>query len=383
MQLAALIIVEDAVQHARVAGVPLIEFQARRALAAGATHVVLAVERVESGLVATIDRLRSEGVPVEVARASAEVSNAVHPDDAVLLVAAHSLLSGARLADLARSTKPTLLCVEFRDGERFELIDASTRWTGFARLDGDLVRQTASGGGEWDLASLLLRRAVQQDAKRIVMAPADAASALTRVSDIAEDTLTNRLIDGAASISDSWAARRAIMPLARVTARWSVARGLSGKTTLAAAVSAAGSVASGLAGFVVPAVLLMLLAEVALSAARVLQDATGRQTPFGRWHGRLRIAAWTICAVTTGATLTGRSDQWGCLVLALVAAAALLLDGVALPRRPRAAWEADPAALALIMLAALLAGQPILGLAIIAIYACATLAVPLVHNRHA
>src|SRR5206468_11427131 len=69
-----------------LAGRTLVERQVRVAAAAGASPVVVAVERVPPELTAAIDRLRAEGVKLIVARSAAEAAEAVHPQDRLLLL---------------------------------------------------------------------------------------------------------------------------------------------------------------------------------------------------------------------------------------------------------------------------------------------------------
>ena len=51
--------------------------------------------------------------------------------------------------------------------ERFERIDAETRWAGVAIVDAHLLGSTAAMLGDWDLQSTLLRRSIQEGARRV------------------------------------------------------------------------------------------------------------------------------------------------------------------------------------------------------------------------
>ena len=76
MSLAGLILTDDDVlggdAPARtllpVAGQTLIEYQVRIARACGAAHIVVLVDRIPGALVSAFDRLRADGMDVDVAR---------------------------------------------------------------------------------------------------------------------------------------------------------------------------------------------------------------------------------------------------------------------------------------------------------------------------
>lgn len=154
-----------------VAGRALIERQVRLAAQAGAAHVVLLVERVPGALTSAIDRLRRDGITVDVARSAGDAADRFHPDERVLVFADGALAGRAAIARLAASAAPALLTIgEGGPGGTFERIDAATRWTGIALVGGEMLRKTVAGLGDWDLHSTLLRRAVGASARRMDIA---------------------------------------------------------------------------------------------------------------------------------------------------------------------------------------------------------------------
>src|SRR3546814_14345702 len=69
---------------------------------------------------------------------------------------------------------PALLTrVDHLADDRFERIDADSRWAGLALLDGGTLRQTAAMLQDWDLQSTLLRRVVQAHARQIAVRNTD------------------------------------------------------------------------------------------------------------------------------------------------------------------------------------------------------------------
>jgi hypothetical protein len=154
-----------------VAGHTLVERQIRLAVAAGAGHIVVLVERIPAGLTQAIDRLRRDGIAVDVARSAADGADRFHPDEAVLVFADGALAGPHAIARLAATSAPAILTLgEGGPAGPFERIDAGARWSGVALVSGDLLRRTVAQLGDWDLHSTLLRRAVGASARRIDIA---------------------------------------------------------------------------------------------------------------------------------------------------------------------------------------------------------------------
>ncbi len=172
MPLAALIIANEKTGDASLEGLsilgqPLVEYQCRLAAAAGATHITICADALPGQLVGVLDRLRSEGLVIAFARTASEAADTVHPEEAVLLFARGAVASAGLVTHFAKAERAIVLVVaNDAHSERLELIDASHRWAGLARIDGALVRQTAGLLGDWSLAETLLRLAVQSGATR-------------------------------------------------------------------------------------------------------------------------------------------------------------------------------------------------------------------------
>ncbi len=154
-----------------VAGRTLIERQARLAAQAGAARVVLLVERLPAGLTGAIDRLRRDGIAIDVARSTGDAADRFHPDERVLVFADGAMAGADAIGRLVGSPAPALLTLgEAAPPGAFERIDARARWAGLALVSGDMLRKTVAMLGDWDLHSTLLRRAVGGSARRIDIA---------------------------------------------------------------------------------------------------------------------------------------------------------------------------------------------------------------------
>lgn len=151
-----------------LAGRALLEYQARLASYAGAEHILVLVERVPVALTMAVDRLRRDGLRVDIARDAADAADRIHPEERLLVIGDGCIAAPAQAERMAEARPPTLLTVPDDDGHAmFERIDASARWGGMMLIDGALLRDTVAMLGDWDIESTLLRRAVQGEAERL------------------------------------------------------------------------------------------------------------------------------------------------------------------------------------------------------------------------
>jgi hypothetical protein len=145
-----------------MAGRSLLEHQVRRAMAAGASHAVVLVERIPAALNAALDRLRRDGIAVTLARDPMDAADHFHPEEHVLLVADGLVAAPDCFDAMAARASPALLVVaDVPANEHFERVDAEKRWAGLALTNVETIAATAQMLGDWDLQSTLMRRIVQ------------------------------------------------------------------------------------------------------------------------------------------------------------------------------------------------------------------------------
>lgn len=356
-----------------IAGHVLVEHQARQAVQAGAQTVILLVERVPAPLTAAIDRLRRSGVTVEVARSVADAADRVHPEER-LLVMADGLVAEQRLLEkLAGASAPAVLAVPDEPGyAAFERIDASARWGGLLLTDGTRLRRTAAMLGEWDLMSTLLRRTLQEDARRI-----EAGSGISLVDrPAAVETIRGSLIDATRGHARSWPERflfapmeeLAVPPLLRSGVDPLSIRAVGIAVTLVGALAMlAGWRALGLLGITIA----LPMEAVATRLARLRLDPVRAIDP-ALLGARAAKLGWLAAFAYT----LSRTDGWGVWVLAIGLGAGLL--ALAWERRiaaarglapPVPAWLADEQSVVLVILIFALPGRWSAGLAAAALYA--------------
>ena len=359
-----------------LAGRTLLERQVRLAAAAGAEPVVIAVERVPPELLAAIDRLRAEGLKLVVARNASEAADAVHPGDRLLLVA-DGLVAGETHIDrlLSLDGHAILTVPDVRVDDRYERIDADSRWAGLAVIDGETLKRTAAMLRDWDLQSTLLRRAVQSGARQIAVrgeAADDQLVVAERADDLVE--LQARIFEGATGRRRDWVSRYLLAPLEQAATRMLMPTSVS--STSLSLTAALLIVLAGL-GFAwgwlgLGMALLLLVTPVGgicerLSALR-LQDGEGPS-----WW------SYIIPALSGGALLAlaysiAGPRGWACTALAattiaFTVALTLEMEGKEVAGR---VWLAEPKGMTWLLLPFAATGLWGSGLTVLAFYAAAS-----------
>ena len=361
-----------------VAGATLIDYQARAAAAAGARHIVLLVERLPAALLAAIDRLKRDGVPVEVARSVGHAADHIHPDERLLVIGDGVVADNDTLGRVAAA--PVLSMLTLADSaasQHWERIDATRRWAGLALFNGALLRRTVEMLGDWDLQSTLLRRAVQAGAEGIDGATGPVEPLLY----IIEDEPTGQAIERALAErvmlqSTGWPDARLFAPVARLLAPEALMRGVGGGWLRGGALAiSALALPFAFYGWFLAAALLLALGGLVDSIGRHA-DALGlRGRRRAAWWAPARLGLLAAALAIVPVRLIADGGGWGHgLVAAVVAGALVALDlhrRGALGLLPR--WIADADALVLLFVPFALFGQPAAGLAAMALYAFVSL----------
>lgn len=148
-------------------GQTLLERMVDQAIRLECQHVIICAGPLPSALMGAVDRLKSRGVDVALARTPREAADLLHPEEQVLLFAAALILPDEELAGVAALRQPTLFTLpEIWGRDRFERIDAQHNWAGIAVLPAAMIRDTVAMLGDWAFGPTVLRRAVQLGAVR-------------------------------------------------------------------------------------------------------------------------------------------------------------------------------------------------------------------------
>jgi hypothetical protein len=190
-----------------IAGRTLLEYQVRCASAAGAAPVVILVDRIPIALNHVIERLHNDSIPVITVSDGAEAASRFEAGEMILLIADGLAPPPELLAVLAEEEEPVIVTVPDDSAhEKFERIDAVSRWAGVALVDSQTLGATAAMLGDWDLQSTLLRRALQGGARTVPLAPGSGDPLLAESSaDLAD--LERHLIVASRGSRRDWASR--------------------------------------------------------------------------------------------------------------------------------------------------------------------------------
>ncbi len=338
MPLAALILCTDADDGAvmpallPIAGQTMLEYQARSLRGAGAGHIVLLADRMPAAMVAAIDRLKTNGVDIDVVRAASDAADSVHPDEQ-LLVIANGIVApiGVLNAVLAGDGLTLLSVADAPETQRFERIDAAQRWTGIALLDGRVLRETAAMLGDWQLGPTLLRVALQRGANRLIAA--EPAAIATPATPAEADSTTKALSIAAQPCTVDWFDRWCIAPIARRLAHVVMAKTVPVSViTFVAVILVIAAFGAALVSSLWAAMLLALLATLLIFVADIVGQVGARSSRL--LQGLIRHRNWGFAALlmafaTRMSVVNG--DHLLAMATAWLASLALLRRGAATP----------------------------------------------------
>jgi hypothetical protein len=316
-------------------GGTLVEHQARQAARAGATHIVILVERLPAALTGAIDALRADGLAVDIARSVGDAADRVHPDERLLVIADGCVVGQSAIDRIAAADAPALLTLADEPGrDAFERIDGGSRWAGLALIDGARLRSTAAMLGDWDVESTLLRRAVQENARRISVFEAEAGSVSAGLPIIAETAraladLERQLLIGSRRQAASWPARFIFAPVEEPIAGLLLRRAAEPQwiAMLGAALAAIAAPLAAMGWFWAALLALLLSGPVAAVAGRlaaVRLAAIRRQRLF---EGTRTVGAVMALLLFVEPLVAERGWGWWCIAgLAIAGMAALMIE---------------------------------------------------------
>ncbi len=354
-------------------GATLIEYQARLLAAVGVGHLLVAVSRVTPALLGATSRIAARGTTVDVVRSAEEAAAKVHPLAQVIVVADGLVTTDAVIEWIASESHEALLVTRDGDGSPgIERVDNSHSWAGLARVPAGRLTDVASLPADYDFQSTLLRQAVAARAMQLLLPPATGRTRHGVERNSA--ALLRRSKSVLAALGDrrtAWTDRFVFTPITGWTLPQLVARGVPAWGVTAAG-GVAGVVAIAFLAMQMPAagVAAALLGIAALSTGSMLSWLRGEDR-LARTQERVIQGLAAVTVLLTGVDVTRASGDASGIILALATiACAVLLERTPVPRRR---WWATPAAHLLILLPAAVVGHPVVGLALSALYALASL----------
>jgi len=321
-----------------LAGVALVEHQARLLTEAGAAQVIVLCPRPTPPLADAVAGLTRRGADAATAATAAEAAALLRPSARLLMLADGLVATADAVAALTRVSGDALLVLSDR-GEvpaGLERLGSGAVWAGVALMSPDRLWDVAALPTDYDIQSALLRAAAQAGAAAVVT-PADAVGGVAmRADDLAAHT--DAVVAAAASRVRTLADALAVVPVARRLVPVAVRRGWpTAYLCTAAAGAAAVAVAAVATGHWVTGALLALSAVVTAGSARVaasLRREKGLSALSRRGEESIPLA-WALFG---GAGSAARGES----VAPLIAAAALVALGAIAERAARPAATRRP-----------------------------------------
>jgi hypothetical protein len=304
-----------------IAGRTLLEYQVRCAAAAGAAPIVVLVERIPIALNDVLQKLQQDGLPVITVTDAAEAASRFEAGGLLLLVADGLAPSPELLSTLAEEEEPVIVTVPDDSAhERFERIDAASRWSGVAVVDSQTLRATVSLLGDWDLQSTLLRRSLQDGARLAPIAAGVGEPLLAQsTADLAD--LERHLIVSSRGSRNDWASRY-VLPLVEelATERLIETRVRPDSLVQAALALSAGAVVAFASGWLWTGLALLVITTPLPLIARRLAALRLRPMPARSLTRRLLWPVAGAALIALGWWQSGHGSGWGALFAAVTAA---------------------------------------------------------------
>ena len=305
-----------------LAGRSLLEYQVRSVFAAGAAPIVVVVERVPQALQDIFERLRLDGIGVFPVSDIDEAVSRFEAGSMILLIGDGVVAPAEMIASLADETEHVIAVVPDDEAHAaFERIDAESRWAGVAVFDSHLLNSTAAMLGDWDLQSTLLRRAIQDGARRI---SADEQGGRTILVESANelDEFQRAFVAASRPARTDWPSRYILTPVEELaTGRLMETQVRPGVLVWAALGLTLGAALLFLNGWLVTGLALLILsAPLDLIAARL---ANLRLSPLAA-RMPSRAALWPaagLAAVALGWWEARHGQGWAPLIAAISACA--------------------------------------------------------------
>lgn len=355
-------------------GMTLIEYQARLLASVGASHLMIAVSRVTPALLGAVSRIGARGVAVDVVRSASEAAAKAHPLAQVIVVADGLVTTDAVIEWVAAESHEALLVTREADGiTGGERVDSSHFWAGLARVPASRIADVAAMPEDYDFQSTLLRHSAAAGAAQLIL---PAATARTRHGvERTVAALLRRSKSVLAALSDrrtAWVDRFLFTPITAWTLPALVARAVPAWALLfGAGVAAIGAIVLLHLLLPGPGLLLATIAIAALSTGSMLSSLRGEDGN-ARFQERAMAGLAAVAVLLVGVDTVRTGVEWSGLVLAIVLVATAAL--VERTTSPRCRWYGTPAAYPIVLLPFALGGFPLIGLAVGATYAFATLA---------
>jgi hypothetical protein len=154
-----------AMSVATVHGRPFIHHQIKSLEKLGIQRFFIGVDTVPGALLAYGDAVKKEGLHVEFVRNPQALAEKIDYNDLTLVIQSDTVASSEFVGGILIGHPLVATVEESPANQAFERIDLNNRWAGLAVLDRSSLSALLELPEGWDMASALLRQAVQQGVK--------------------------------------------------------------------------------------------------------------------------------------------------------------------------------------------------------------------------
>lgn len=173
---------ETLVSLLEVSGEPLLYHQIVQLRKLGISRYIVAVEKVDGEVLNLAANLRRDEIEIEFVSRLTALSDMLGPDDSFLMISGGIWANDKHIEDMIHAdTSEILVFDNEKKLSEFELIDSNYRWSGLARLSGDILSLIDDLPEDSAVQSTLLRLALQHDCALKVLDYAP--SSLTKIAD--------------------------------------------------------------------------------------------------------------------------------------------------------------------------------------------------------
>lgn len=151
-----------------VVGETVLQRQIAAALTLGTQKIILASTKILAPLIVSEAILKRNDVDISVICRPTELMRSFTSSDEVIVFADGALPDPTTLKSLSSGIGEYIVTYPNSDEySEFELIDSRDRWTGIMKINADRLFAVTDLPNDWDMASTLLRLAIQSDVERV------------------------------------------------------------------------------------------------------------------------------------------------------------------------------------------------------------------------
>lgn len=340
---------------APIFGQPLLHHIVKQLERLRISRFFIGVDSVSGALLSYGDRAKQSGLDVKFVREPQALAAEISPETSVLVLRVDTLWSSEMLGKAIAEQRPLIATVEERsENQNFERIDLNHRWPGLAILERRSLDALTALPDGWDMASALLRQALQDKCRLWPIHQSELqAGNIRKLNDEADLLAAQAMLVPILGVGSNSLENSSLMPMVSrlMPSVWSVPWGRSLVEWLFP-VTALSAAAFALVNLPIAAVIAAVLAIFAASLRDRVHSVEYRQ----QQNDAIGVAGWVLLVMALVSGLRNPAISWAeAVFLGLALAGVSLIDAaVASPARTRLL---SPLVIALSMVPGIVAGK--------------------------